>query len=518
MHFRHTITAGGATNEGAMLINSKSYFLRQGAAFLLLLAIAACGGSSSGVLTPPPPAAPTVMSNTPANGASGVPINGNVSASFSEAMDPATLTPSTFTLTSGAAEVPVQGTVAYANSTAIFWPATHLASDSTFIATITTGAKSASGVALAAKRAWSITTGAAVASQLPVDLGTAGNFVILAKSGISTVPTSAATGDIGVSPIAATAITGFSLVLDPSGVFSTSSQVTRKVYAASYAAPTPANLTTAVSAMEAAFTDAAGRTPDFTEFNSGNIGGQNLVPGVYKWSTGLLIPTNVTLTGSATDVWIFQIAQNLTMGSAANVLLAGGVLPKNVFWQVSGLVDLGTTAHFEGVILCQTGITLHAGAVINGRLLAQTAVALDSSTVTESLAPPATAVTLTPSPILPVTAGTAVVFTAVGSGSAGTPAAGYQYQFWKRGPGENLWTMVQDYGVGSTYTLPGSAPPGTYGVGVDVRTSLNVLWDTYTAINFFDLLAVPIQNPAPRMSGTASPKTYQNFLGSADVR
>ena len=225
--------------------------------------------------------------------------------------------------------------------------------------------------------------GDGVAAGLPVSLGTAGDFVILAKSGVSTVPTSAVTGDIGISPAAATFITGFSLTVDSTNAFSTSTQVTGRVYASDYSTPTPSDLTAAVGSMELAFTEAAGRAPDVTELGAGNIGGMTLVPGVYKWGTGLLIPTDVTLSGSATDVWIFQIAQDLTMSSGARVLLTGGALPQNVFWQVAGLVDLGTTAHAEGVVLTQTSVTLRTGASINGRLLAQTAVDLDGSTVTE---------------------------------------------------------------------------------------------------------------------------------------
>jgi hypothetical protein len=216
-----------------------------------------------------------------------------------------------------------------------------------------------------------------------VNLGTAKNYAILAESGISTVPASAITGNLGVSPVAATYITGFSLILDSTTVFSTSSQVTGKAYAADYASPTPAALTSAVADMQLAFTDAAGRAPGVTELGAGNIGGMNLAPGVYKWGTGLSIPADITLTGTATAVWIFQIAQNLTISNGTKILLAGGALPKNIFWQVSGLVDIGTTAHCEGVILTQTAITLRTGASINGRLLAQTAVNLDSNAVVE---------------------------------------------------------------------------------------------------------------------------------------
>ena len=216
-----------------------------------------------------------------------------------------------------------------------------------------------------------------------VNLATSGNFAILAKSGISTVPTSAITGNLGVSPAAATFITGFSLTMDSSNVFATSPQVTGHVFASDYALPTPSNLTIAIGDMQLAFTDAAGRAPDVTELCAGNVGGMTLERGVYKWGTGLLIPTDVTLKGSATDVWIFQIAEDLTVSSAANVVLTGGAIAKNVFWQVSGKVDLGTTAHFVGVVSSQTSIALETGASVDGRLFAQTAVTLDGSTVVQ---------------------------------------------------------------------------------------------------------------------------------------
>jgi hypothetical protein len=216
---------------------------------------------------------------------------------------------------------------------------------------------------------------------MPVNLQTAGDFVVLAKSGISTVPPSDITGDIGVSPASASSITGFSLTADATNVFARATQVTGRVYSADFTAPAPAKMTVAINDMELAFTDAAGRAPDVTELGEGDIGGMTLTPGVYKWGTGLLIPTDVTLAGSSTAVWIFQIAQNLTVSNGKRVTLTGGASPKNVFWQVSGEVTVGTTAHLEGVVLSQTAITLGTGASINGRLFAQTAVDLDSSTV-----------------------------------------------------------------------------------------------------------------------------------------
>jgi len=223
------------------------------------------------------------------------------------------------------------------------------------------------------------------AGPAPVNLGTAGNFVILAKTGVSNTGTTSVVGDIGLSPAAASYITGFGLIADSTNTFSTSSLVTGNVYAADYAVPTPSDLTTAISDMETALTDAAGRTsPGFTELGAGDISGMTLAPGLYKWGTGVLITSaGVTLSGGANDVWIFQIAQNLTVNNSAIVTLSGGAQAKNIFWQVSGQATLGTAADFKGIILSQTLISLNTGAVMTGRALAQTAVTLNANAITK---------------------------------------------------------------------------------------------------------------------------------------
>jgi len=224
---------------------------------------------------------------------------------------------------------------------------------------------------------------ARAAGPTPVSLGTAGNFMILAKTGISTTGNTSIVGDIGVSPAAATAITGFGLTMDSSNTFSTSALVTGKVYAADYASPTPTMMTTAISDMETAYADAAGRTnPDHTELGAGDITSMTLAPGLYKWSTGVVIgAAGVTLSGGASDVWIFQIAQNLLVDNGAIVTLSGGAQATNIFWQVAGQVTLGTTSQFKGIILCQTLIAMNTGAKLEGKALAQTAVTLDSINV-----------------------------------------------------------------------------------------------------------------------------------------
>jgi hypothetical protein len=245
---------------------------------------------------------------------------------------------------------------------------------------MTTGAKNFAGKGLAANAEWSFTTGGSTSTLAVVELGGAENFVILAKSAINNSSTSAITGNLGLSPAATSYITGLSLT-DATG-YATSAQVTGNVYAADMAVPTPDNLTTAVNNMLTAYNDAAGRpTPDFVELGTGNIGGKTLAPGLYKWTTSVTMPSDVTISGSANDVWIFQISGDLSMSSAVRLNLNGGAQAKNVFWQVAGQATLGTTSHFEGVLLSMTGITLQTSASFKGRALAQTAVILDSNAI-----------------------------------------------------------------------------------------------------------------------------------------
>jgi hypothetical protein len=214
-------------------------------------------------------------------------------------------------------------------------------------------------------------------AQAPVNLGAAGPFAILSKSGITDVPSSIITGDVGSSPI--------------SGAFIglTCAEVTGTIYSVNASGPLPcrvtdpSGLTTAVSDEETAYTDAAGRTnPAAVNLGAGQMGGLTLAPGLYKWTSNVGISTDVTLAGGANDVWIFQISGTLTQAPATKVILSGGALAKNVFWQTAGGVVIGTTAHSEGTILSKTMIAMNTGASTNGRLLAQTEVTLQQNTVT----------------------------------------------------------------------------------------------------------------------------------------
>jgi len=323
---------------------------------------------------------PTITLSDPLADATGIARNKEIVLTFSETMDPLTLNASTFSLRQGTTDI--SGTVSYSGTMATFTPASFLTAGLEYTATITAGGKDLAGNALASNSVWSFTTGGSLATLAVVNLGVAGNYAILAKTAINNSSISVITGDLGLSPAATSYITGLALT-DATG-YATSAQVTGKLFAANMADPTPINLTTAVNNMITAYNDAAGRvSPDFSELGSGDIGGKTLVPGLYKWSNTVTVPSDVTLSGSATDVWIFQIAGNLTMSSKMKIMLAGGAQAKNIFWQVAGQATFGTTSHMEGIILSMTGITFQTNASLTGRALAQTAVILDKNSITE---------------------------------------------------------------------------------------------------------------------------------------
>jgi hypothetical protein len=234
--------------------------------------------------------------------------------------------------------------------------------------------------------------GAVCSGASCVNLGTAGNYAILANTGIHTdAAASVITGNIATGPgVTSTSITGFALTLPAASPYATSAQVSGKVYAFDYAPPTPTEVNTASLDMGTAYTAAAGKTavpgscPGAGIFDGGTV--PPLAPGVYTCSGAagnVTIPNDFTLNGTSTDVWVFQIAGTLDETAAKHVLLTGGALPQNVFWQVAGAVTVGSTAQFQGIILGQTAVTFGHLSSINGRILAQTAVTLDATTVTQ---------------------------------------------------------------------------------------------------------------------------------------
>jgi hypothetical protein len=242
-----------------------------------------------------------------------------------------------------------------------------------------------------------------------VNLGTAGNYVILAETAVTTTGTTSIAGNIGLSPAAASFFTGFGQTLDASGQFSTSALVTGKLYAANYAVPTPAALTTAVSDMQTAYTDAAGRATTVSEGTT-SLNGQTITAGVYTWTSNLAITGGFTISGSSSDVIVMQIPGTLTVSSGAVVTLSGGASASNIIWVVGGATTLGTTANFQGIILDKTSIAMQTGATLTGRALAQTAVTLQGNTIAP---PPASTSTSSTVPEFPAAALALIAMTAL---------------------------------------------------------------------------------------------------------
>jgi hypothetical protein len=334
--------------------------------------------------------APSVISTSPADLATDVFLNRSVSANFSEALDPATVNQSSFTLTDTVAVTAVTGTVSYSNKVATFSPDSNLDPSTDYEAKLTTAITdlAVTGNALAGDVTWTFTTGTDVATgPAPINLRTAANFAILSKTGITSADGSASvTGNIGSSPItgsantiACTEFVGYEIFTDDAA-FADALCVNANKTAAGLAI---ADVLTAYTAASTPATP-AGVGP-FLELGAGTVITQTLVPGVYTWAGNVIITGVITLDGSATDVWIFQI--DGTLATDQIITLAGGALAKNVFWRVADAVTLGTGTQFKGIVLAKTKVDLISTATIEGRLLAQTAVNLGSTTEVTEPAP-----------------------------------------------------------------------------------------------------------------------------------
>jgi hypothetical protein len=317
-----------------------------------LLALSAGCNKSGTSPTPGDTTAPTVNSTNPHDGATGVAV---ITATFNEPMTASTISTATFSVT-GPGAIAVPGAVSYntSNNTAVFTPGVALAASTSYTATITVGAKDASGNAMSGNKVWSFTTFASSANPLAPVLASASTFVILAGSTVTSTGPTVLGGDLGVSP--GTAVTGF-----PPGTLS----------GAMHAGD--ATSATAMSHLTLAYNDLAGRTLAPITV-AGNLGGLTLPPGLYKSTSSLAISSgDLTLDaqGDPNAVFIFQMASTLTTTSGRKVILAGGAKSTNVFWQVGSSATFGTGSVFKGTVIADQSISINTAATLNGRALAR---------------------------------------------------------------------------------------------------------------------------------------------------
>jgi hypothetical protein len=358
---------------------------------------------------------PTVVSTDPANNATGVCINKAINATFSEAMDPATINTATFTV-AGPASAPVTGTVSYNNASniATFTPASNLATNTPYTATITTGATDLAGNALASDFVWMFTTGTTTCTT-PVPLGATATFAAgfgggagMTNQGIFTV----INGDIGTTG-ASTTMTGFHDA-GPGCTYTETPLNVGTVNGMIYTAPPPPTVacpsegtavTFAIATQAAAdaliaFNTLAG-LPGGSDPGAGQLGGLVLAPGTYTSAAGTFLITGSDLTldaqGDANAVWVFQMAASLTVGAAGaprSVILVNGAQAKNVFWQVGSAATINGAGGgtMVGTIVAQAGVSFStAGNVaittLNGRALVLTGPVTMVNTVINVPAP-----------------------------------------------------------------------------------------------------------------------------------
>lgn len=349
--------------------------------------------------------APTITLTNPANVATNVQLNTTVNATFSEAMDPTTLTTATFTLTAPPGATLVTGTVSYAPATdiATFTPTSQLAPNTEYTATVTTGAKDTFGNALAAgpvPNPWTFTTGTAAGLQ-PINLGSLSTFGAFGGTAGMTnqgINTEINNGNIATTAVS-TAVTGFhdttlpgspppcSYTETPLNIGVVSGEIYTAAPPPTVMCPNEGTAATFAIAMQAA-ADALSAYNAMVALPPGanpgaNLGGLTLAPGVYTAPGGSFLLTGSDLTldaqGNANAVWVFQMATSLTVGAAGaprSVTLINGAQAQNVFWQVGSAATINGAGGgtMVGTIIAMSGITFSTAGnnappftVLNGR-------------------------------------------------------------------------------------------------------------------------------------------------------
>jgi len=312
---------------------------------------------------------PTVVSTNPLDLATAVSMGTNITATFDQIMNATTLNALTFTVREGA-NPPIAGIYSYAGMTSTFNPSSDLKPNTTYTATITTGAQSAGGMGLANNYVWTFTT-MGPSGPMNVDLDCVEDYAVIAGSTVTNTGGTIVTGDLGLSP--GTAVIGFPPGIVVGGIIRVNDSKTNA----------------AKLCLTNAYIDAAGRSLNFVNIPTGELGGLTLGAGLYRSGISSFDITSSDLIldakGNPDAVWIFQMpSSTLTVGNGVKVTLIGGAKADNIYWSVGTSATIGTTAEMKGNILADQSVTLMTGASLLGRALTRiAAVTLDFNAVTK---------------------------------------------------------------------------------------------------------------------------------------
>ena len=344
--------------------------------------------------------APKVIATDPLNNATGVLLNKVVTATFDMAMNPTTISTTTFTLKQGTTLI--AGTVTYSGTIASFTPTNPLLANAVFTATITTGAKNLTGIAIATDYVWTFTTvNPSIAPNLGsiAQFGAFGGNAGITNQGLNTV----VNGSIGTTA-ASTLVTGFH---DATAIYTETPLNVGHVTNAIFTAPPMPGTATSFAIATQGLIDAnaayisisPAAMPGGIDPGAGELGGLTLAPGIYKSASGTFNISNGNLTldaqGDPNAVWVFQTAAGLTVGiagptGAKSVILTNGALPKNVFWYVGSAATINGAGGgtMVGTIIANSGVTLSTAGnavqtILNGRAISLIAsVTMVNTTIT----------------------------------------------------------------------------------------------------------------------------------------
>jgi hypothetical protein len=328
--------------------------------------------------------APLVIATDPLSNANGVALNKVIAATFSMPMDSSTITPITFTLKIGT--LPVSGIVTYSGATAYFTPTVNLASNTNYIATITTGAQNLAGISLSNNYVWNFSTATVPNLGSAAQFGAFGGNAGITNQGINTVINN---GSIGTTA-ASTLITGFH---DSNAIYTETPLSVGNVTGSIYTAPPSPGTATSfaiasqglLDANTAYFSISPAAMPGGIDPGAGELGNLTLAPGIYKSASGTFNITNGNLVldaqGNPNAIWVFQTAAGLTVGTAGpngakSVVLLNGALAKNVFWYVGSAATINGAGGgvMTGTIIATSGVTFSTAGnttqtILNGRAI-----------------------------------------------------------------------------------------------------------------------------------------------------